>query len=119
VDWNEYLMIVGLCATFAGGTLSLFYFPRRDRLTRQMGPVTTTAPLESMGELWSRVTLWGGAVLVQIGFIAHDLQRGATNESLAFPLAAGGLTVLVWGASLGRLSLRRHLRLQAEINREV
>jgi hypothetical protein len=69
-----------------------------------------------MGELCAAALFWGGIVLGQAGTIADEIQRGASHRRLAFTLAVTALLILVCGVTLGRLSLRRQLKLEPAID---
>ena len=69
--------------------------------------------LESLGELWGLAIFFGGLALSQIALVAGYVQFGTTPPRA---LAAAGGAVLLWGISIGRLSLRRQLRLESSID---
>ena len=113
MQWNEIVLIAGVCAAFAGGIASLFFTSRRLREWRRREStthLTITNRLESMGELCAVALFWAGIVLVELGIIANQIERGTSHQRLAFSLVAGALSLLVCGAALGRLSLRWQLQ---------
>jgi hypothetical protein len=114
MQWNDIAILVGACATVAGGIAFLRYMPAafRESRLRPTTHLTTTVRLESVGQLLAGVLMWGGGVLAQVGVVANDLQRGASHQSLAFTLASAAVLILVCGVTLGRLTLRRQLNLE-------
>jgi hypothetical protein len=103
--------IVLLCVS---GTGFLFYLFCAWRRTRNPGPkarLATLRRLESVGELCGLVIVFGGFAVSQIASVAVDLQFCTAPQRLAHFLAVAGGFVLLWGISLGRLSLRWQLRL--------
>jgi hypothetical protein len=114
MQWNDIVLIAGVCAVFAGGTTSVFYTSaklRRWRLQQPTTHLTITRRLESMGELCAVAFFFAGFVLMELAGVADQIERGASHQRLAFSLAVGALWLLLFGAALGRLSLRWQLRL--------
>jgi hypothetical protein len=72
--------------------------------------------IEGMGELCAATLVCGGIALEEADTIADQIQRGASHERLAFTLVVTALLILVCGVTLGRLSLRRELRLEPAID---
>jgi hypothetical protein len=113
MQWNDIVLIAGLCATVAGGLASLLYTSarlRRWRIGQSTMHLTITRRLESMGELCAVALFSAGFVLLELGNIADQIERGASHQRLAFSLVVGALWLLLFGVALGRLSLRWQLR---------
>lgn len=116
IDPDITFDIAEMAVIFAGGTGFLLYLFCAWRRTRSRGPKTRlVAPprMESVGELCGLAIVFGGLALGQIASVAVDLQLCTTPQRLARVLVVAGGFVLLWGISLGRLSLRRQLRLDA------
>lgn len=111
MQWNDVVLIVGICAVFAGGIASLLYTSRGWRFRQSPTHLPLTRRLESMSELSAVAFFWAGMVLIEVGGIADQIERGASHQRLAFSLAVGAPSLLVCGAALGRLSLRWQLQL--------
>lgn len=111
MNWNDVVLIAGICAVLAGGIASIHYRSRRWRLRQSTTHQTLTSRIESMRELSAVALFWVGMVLVEAGTIANQIERGASHQRLAFSLAVGALLLLACGAALGRLSLRWQLQL--------
>ena len=116
MNWIDIIDIVemaGLCIGSAGLVVYLLCVWRRSRI-----PWTKLrlAPrrLESKGELWGLAIMFGGLALGQVVIAASDVQLGIAPPRLmrSFAVAAG--FVLLWGISIGRLSLRHQLHLEAD-----
>jgi len=118
VNWNDIAILIGACAALGGATATIFY-SRRWWLPGSTTHLTINGRLESMGELCAAALLWGGIVLEQVGTISDEIQRGVSHRRLAFSLAVTALLILVCGGALGRLSLRRQLRLESAMDRQV
>lgn len=112
MDWTTIVMIAGLCVGITGLTSYVRFLWQRSRIVSGNVYVTTNQRLESVGELWCQVALWGGLVLVLFSNVAEQMRSGASVHKLAFSMIAGGSMVWVWGVCIGRLSLRRQLRLE-------
>ena len=113
MQWNDIVLIAGVCAVFAGGITSMFYTSarlRRWRLGQSTTRLTIATRLESMGELCAVALFSVGFVLLELSSIADQIARCASHQRLAFSLAVGALWLLLCGAALGRVSLRWQLR---------
>ena len=111
MQWNDVVLIAGVCAVFAGGIASILHRSRRWRLRQSTTHLTIAGRIESMSELCAVALFWAGMVLIEAGSIANQIERGASHQRLAFSLAVGALLLLACGAALGRLSLRWQLQL--------
>jgi hypothetical protein len=112
VHWTNIVLIVGLCVTVTGLIFYVRCLWRRARIVSDKVCVMTSQHLESAGELWCQAALWGGIVLGLFANIAEEMRSGASLHRLAFSMVASAGMVLVWGVCIGRLSLRRQLRLE-------
>lgn len=110
MQWNDVALIAGICAVFAGGVASILYTWRGWGLRQATTHLTISSRLESTSELSVVALFWAGMVLIEVGTIANQIERGGSRDRLAFSLAVGALLLLVCGAALGRLSLRWQLR---------
>lgn len=110
MTWNEILILIGACAALGGATATIFY-SRHWWFRGSTTHLTINGRLESMGELCAAALLWGGIALEQAGTIANEIGRGASHQRLAFTMVVTALMILVCGAALGRLTLRRQLKL--------
>ena len=115
MDWNDTDMVAvaGICGMGAGLLLSAICAWRRLRIPGQAARLAMPRRLESLGELWGLAIFFGGLALSQIALVAGYVQFGTTPPRA---LAAAGGAVLLWGISIGRLSLRRQLRLESSID---
>jgi hypothetical protein len=105
--WNQMVEIAALCVVIAGAILSTrFSTWRGEEFYKQELHLAMTGRLESIGELWGRVIFLAGLLLLTLGSIVGELQRGASHQWLAFLLASSPLMILLCGVTLGRLSLR-------------
>jgi hypothetical protein len=99
-------------AVLCGLLVYLFYAWRRTRSPGPKARLATPRRLESVGELCGLAIVFGGFALGQIASAAVELQFCTTPQRLAQFLALAGVSVLLWGIYLGRLSLRLQLRME-------
>src|ERR1700746_3419380 len=101
MQWNDIVLIAGLCATVAGGLASMCYTSarlRRWRIGQSTTHLTITRRLESMGELCAVALFSAGFVLMELVGVADPIERGASHQRLAFSLVVGALCLLLCGA---------------------
>jgi hypothetical protein len=115
VNWidTHIVELVGICVGGAGLVLYALCARRRMRIPGQAARVAMPRRLESVGELWGLAILFGGLALSQVAIVAGYVRFGTTPPRLTHALAVAGGSVLLWGISIGRLSLRRQLRIEA------
>lgn len=119
MQWNDVLLMTGVCAVVCGGIASILYRSRGWRLRQPTTHLTITSRLESLRELGAVALFWAGMVLTEMGTIANQIERGASSQRLAFSLAAAAVSLLVCGGALGRLSLRLQLQLTSATARLI
>jgi hypothetical protein len=110
MDWPFFVMAAGFCVSVTA--LTFFLFGRR----RQAPLSAPKARSEGVRELCA-AACWGGLVIVQVGMLANDLRFGASSQNLALALPGYAFFALACGFYLGRLSLRRQLRPEADAAR--
>ncbi|HEV2547650.1 MAG TPA: hypothetical protein VGU20_09955 [Stellaceae bacterium] len=112
IDITETVAVAGLCVGSAGLVVYLLCVWRRRRIPWRKLRLAKPWRLESKGELWGLAIMFGGLALGQVAIAASDVQLGIAPSRLirSFAVAAG--FVLLWGISIGRLSLRHQLRLE-------
>lgn len=117
MDW---LMIAGVCLSITGLAFLIWQNTQIARhVARHKVGAAAARRLYAMGLEWSGVALWFGVVLAMTAQILQQLQRGAPLESVKFSILAGACAVFACGLFVGRLHLRRQLRLEAAAGKQA